>query len=120
MNESDHLEVCRQSVAAQVNVDAVRVSFDWLVPARVGEAITFMLDVKRGTRTSRIRFHITLAKLATDDLQRLHDLLSERPAGYRLAYEITWLLGLAVKQQMPTLGVEDRATRVRELLLFHQ
>jgi hypothetical protein len=120
MNEAEH---CRQRVAASglgpdlVNIDRVAVNFDWLVPSSSGEAITFILNIQRGTRRSSTRFDITLAKLAGVDLQRLHDLLAERPKGYQLTYEIAWLLELAFEQEMPTSTVGVRHQKVRELLL---
>jgi hypothetical protein len=98
-------------------LDVVNIHFDWEIPSTIGEPLTFILNVKRGTRTSSVRFHIDLAKLAGTDLERLRKLLATRPKGYRLTYEIAWLLGLSLEQQMPTLGALDRATRVCELLL---
>jgi hypothetical protein len=48
----------------------------------------------------------------------LHDFLALRPKGYWLTREITWLLDVALAQQMPTLSAEVRAKRVRETLLY--
>jgi hypothetical protein len=53
--------------------DRVEVNFDWLVPSRADEPLTFHLDIARGDRTSVVRFALGLAKLAGADLQRLHE-----------------------------------------------
>jgi hypothetical protein len=99
------------------DADQVRVSFDWLVPSRADQPLTFILEVKRGSRTSAIRFSIDLQKLVEADLERLYDFLVRRPKGYQLTFEIAWLLELAFEQEMPTSTVEVRHQKVRELLL---
>jgi hypothetical protein len=103
--------------AVPVNVDEVQISFDWEVPSRANEALTFLLDIKRDNRRSSVGFQIDLAKLAGADLERLHTFLATRPSGYRLTFEITWLLGLSCEQEMPASNLEVRQQRVRELLL---
>jgi hypothetical protein len=99
------------------DLDEIRVLFDWLVPSRANEPPTFILDIKRGNRESLVHFQVDLQKLAEADLQRIHDLLTERPKGYRLTYEIAWLLGLSLEQEMPSSNPEARQQKVRELLL---
>jgi hypothetical protein len=64
------------------DLDVVDLRFDWLVSASIAEPLTFLLNITRGTRTSSVRFQIDLTKLATVDLQRLHNLLATRPRGY--------------------------------------
>jgi hypothetical protein len=102
---------------AHPDVDVADIHFDWEVPSRADEVLTFMLDIARGARTSSIRFNIDLAKLTGVDLQRLHDLLAERPKGYQLTYEIAWLLSVSLEQEMPAANLEGRQQKVRELLL---
>jgi hypothetical protein len=70
------------------DVHRVQVNFDWEVPSHANDPLMFHLNITRGAGKSAIRFQIDLARLAGADLQRLHDLLAERPKGYRLTFEI--------------------------------
>jgi hypothetical protein len=127
MNEADHLAAFRQQDAEQVfgppaevgpnrsDGDPVEIAFDWETPARANDPLIFLLTIRRGKRESFIRFDITLARFAGADLQRLHDFLA---SGYQLTFEISWLLGLSLEQEMPASSLEERQQRVRELLLY--
>jgi hypothetical protein len=38
--------------AEEADLDKVAIHFDWLIPAHADEALTFILNVKRGNRES--------------------------------------------------------------------
>jgi hypothetical protein len=86
------LEAARErlSGSACLDADEVRIYFDWELPQRVDEEITFQVRISRRGQHSAISFAIALAKLVETDLERLHDLLTERPKGYWLTRELTW------------------------------
>jgi hypothetical protein len=120
MNEAEQLKAGPRRTADQVNVDDVDIHFDWLVPTNINEAITFALDIQRGTRTSSVRFQIDLSRLAEADLERLHAFLPLQHSGVRDDYtftgSLTWLLDLSW-QQSSTMSLPERQVAVRQTLL---
>lgn len=112
-----HLRAERRFGPDLADIDRVEVSFDWEVPSHANIPLVFHLTITRGNRQSLVCFQVDLQKLAGADLQRLHDLLAERPKGYQLTYEIAWLLGLSLEHEMPESNLKARHQRVRELLL---
>jgi len=131
MNEEqspEQLESCRRRAEALLeaaaerifgsphrNADEVKIHFDW-VPVLTNDCITFRTTIVRRSNQSCVEYDVDLHRLHGIDLQRLHDLLANRPKGYWLVHELTWLLGISLVQQMPALTAEVLAQRVRELL----
>jgi hypothetical protein len=71
------LEAAAEKLLApdRTGADRVEAHFDWLVPSSADEAITFILDIKRGNRRSSVLFPVDLARLEGADLEQLHDFL---------------------------------------------
>lgn len=100
----------------------VELFFDWL-PAVVSGYVTFRTAIVRGATRSSVEFTVDLARLDSDELERLHGVLSRRHAGLdsgpEIAASVAWLLGLSL-QQTSCLDLHARRLAVRQMLLVSQ
>jgi hypothetical protein len=99
--------------------DKLELFFDWL-PAVVSGHVTFRTAIVRGATRSSVEFTVDLARLDSDELERLHGVLSRRHAGLdsgpEIAASVAWLLGLSL-QQTSCLDLHARRFAVRQILL---
>jgi hypothetical protein len=101
----------------------VEVSFDW--EPHVEECrVSFQICIRRRGQKSALNFEVDLNQLSALEQERLYAFLARRHAGtsthYDLAWNISWLLEISLRQKEPKLAPTERRTKMRELLLAGQ
>jgi hypothetical protein len=95
--------------------------FDW-EPLALSEPnlVIFSAEVHYQDERARVRFGIDLKLLQTPELEELHRILSTRHAGLdnrqSLLRSIEWMLTISLGQVEPSLALEERKERARQLL----
>jgi hypothetical protein len=99
----------------------VAVTFDWQPVVTDGRA-RFHLSLARGSERSELTFEIHLDVLTEPELERLHLFLVRRQLGMtthqEMAAAICWLIDCSLRQSEPLLGLAERTSRLRVLLLL--